>query len=169
MAVDLVEPACRDEVVGIALHGCANAGLPFLENIGAGADAGLPVDRAVVLRRHDRDMIVAGDVGEVGIAAGKLEDDRCRPSALMSAMASTSDLAADFESLPMWWRKEATTSVGVTVLPLWKVTPLRSLNTQFLASSPGSKLSARSGMMRPLASTSVRLLPIVPQPTVPVI
>ena len=61
-------------VVGIALHGCADAGLPFVEDIGAGADARLPVDRAVVLRRHDRDMIVAGDVGKVGIAAGKLED-----------------------------------------------------------------------------------------------
>ena len=69
----------------------------------------------------------------------------------------------------MWWRKEAMTSVGVTVLPLWKVTPLRSLNTQVLASSAGSKLSARSGMILPLASTSVRLLPIEPQPTVPVI
>ena len=41
----------------------------------------------------------------------------------------------------MWWRKEAITSSAVTFLPLWKVAPLRSLNTQLLASSPGSKLS----------------------------
>ena len=40
----------------------------------------------------------------------------------------------------------ATTSSAVSVLPLWKVMPLRILKTHFLAPSEGSKLSATCGM-----------------------
>ncbi len=54
-------------------------------------------------------------------------------------------------------------SSGVRSLPLWKVTPLRSLNTHFLAPSAGSMLSTRSGVMLPLASTSVSPFDIEPQ------
>ena len=44
-------------------------------------------------------------------------------------------------------------------MPLWKVTPLRSLNTQVRAWSLASMLSASSGAIEPSGCTSVRLLP----------
>ena len=55
------------------------------------------------------------------------------------------------------------TSSAVKLLPLWKVTPFRSLKRQVLAPSTGSMLSTRSAVMLPLASTSVRLLDMAPQ------
>src|SRR6266568_565 len=55
------------------------------------------------------------------------------------------------------------TSSAVTSLPLWKVAPLRSLKIHVAVLSAGSMLSARSGWMLPLASTSVRLFDIAPQ------
>src|SRR5438874_9606993 len=55
------------------------------------------------------------------------------------------------------------TSSAVRLLPLWKVTPLRILKTHFLAPSEGSMLSTTSGVILPLASTSVRPLDMAPQ------
>jgi hypothetical protein len=43
-----------------------------------GADAGLPVD-AVVLGRHDRQVVVADDVGEIGVARLQGKDDPVAP------------------------------------------------------------------------------------------
>src|ERR1700710_488700 len=40
------------------------------------------------------------------------------------------------------------TSSGVTSLPLWKVTPWRSLTVQVIASADGSTDSARAGAIR---------------------
>ena len=73
-AFDTVEPALVGfEVVRVLVEGGDDAGLEFLEHIGAGADARLPVD-AALFRRHDRD--VRHDVGEVGIAAVEFEHHR---------------------------------------------------------------------------------------------
>ena len=81
----------------------------------------------------------------------------------MSDTDSSSDLAPDFESLPMWCLNEATTSFAVTSLPLWNVRPLRSLKTHFLVSLVGSMVSARSPTILLFASTSVRLFDMAPQ------
>ena len=54
-AFDTVEPALVGfEVVRVLVEGGDDAGLEFLEHIGAGADARLPVD-AALFRRHDRE------------------------------------------------------------------------------------------------------------------
>ncbi len=85
----------------------------------------------------------------------------------MSVIGSRIDFTADFESLPIWWRKEATTSSAVTSLPLWKVAPLRSLKTHTVAPFEGSMVSARSPSMPPFALIRVSALPIAP-PSIPV-
>ena len=47
------------------------------------------------------------------------------------------------------------TSSAVTGLPLWKVTPSRSLKVQTLASGEASQLSAMSPVSEPSAAISV--------------
>src|SRR5262245_48833846 len=78
-------------------------------------------------------------------------------------MGSTTPLAPDFDSGPRWWLNDATTSSASSGLPLWKVTPRRSLKTQVLASFDGSTLSASSPTSFPSGPTSIRLLYTAPQ------
>ena len=62
------------EKVGVALALGNHAGFEFRLDVGAGADALDPVILAG-FRRLDGEMVVAGNKGEVGIAAAKFEDD----------------------------------------------------------------------------------------------
>ena len=78
------------------------------------------------------------------------------PSVAISVIGATSGPAAEVEFSPRWKLIELATSVAVTALPEWKVTPGRSLNRQTEASAEASQLSATSGMSEPSAATSVR-------------
>jgi hypothetical protein len=67
------------EVVRVADQPGADAGLELLERERAGPVAGLPVGGAVVVGRQDRQVIVAGDKGEVGVGFAQREDHGFRP------------------------------------------------------------------------------------------
>ena len=62
-------------VVRVALDDRVDARLEVLEHIAAGAHAGLPVHRAVVLGRADRQVVVADQEREVGVAARQRDHD----------------------------------------------------------------------------------------------
>jgi len=68
---------------------------------GTGAHVRLPIGRAVGLRRHDRDVIVAGEIGEIGVAAVEGEDDLVLAVGLDVLDRRQHRLHADFESLPI--------------------------------------------------------------------
>jgi hypothetical protein len=79
------------------------------------------------------------------------------PEAVTSSIWSASTLALDPVAGFLWRIMENTTSAGVSGLPSWKVTPLRSLNTQVLASlvvnssaSEGCGVKVLSSDVRPL-------------------
>ena len=76
---DRIEPGpVGFEIVRVAGEGRDYARVELAEHIGPGAVARLPVDRAV-LYRHDRQIVVAGKIGEIGIAAREFEHHRLRP------------------------------------------------------------------------------------------
>ena len=73
----VVEPGpVRLPVIVPPLERDAHARLMVLQHIAAGAEAGFPVQRAVLLCGHDDEVVVRGHVGEVGIARGQFEHDR---------------------------------------------------------------------------------------------
>ena len=66
----------------------------------------------------------------------------------LKSMIGASATPADVGSLPATRLIVNSTSSGVTSLPLWKVTPSRSLIVQVLASADGSTDSATAGLRR---------------------
>ena len=127
----------------LALEHHADARIMRHEQIAARADRPVPVDLAT-RRWADHEMIVGAHVGKIGVPLRQREDD-----GLLAVGADVRDLitiplAADLLSGLRRWLNEATTSPESSVLPLWNVTPWRSLKTQLLASAEGSIVSASS-------------------------
>jgi hypothetical protein len=72
------------------------------------------------------------------------------PVAFTSSIWPASDLALEPVAGFLWRMSENTTSAGVSGLPSWKLTPLRSLNTQTFASLLlNSSASAGCGVRLP--------------------